>query len=140
MLTPEICMQIRSHAWQNLKKVMCLAKKITQLARNKTNRDYRSSYADMLLASAYMVIWCSTPEPTTEQIEDMLDKYYQYQPIEENRSEAEEYVDRIMGEIIEVIYENSREKITIQECCQRIYDRNYRNTFKLFEKRRICKT
>lgn len=127
MLTPEICMQIRSHAWKNLKQVMCLAKKITQLARQKTNRDYRSSYADMLLASAYMVIWCSTPEPTTEQIEDMLDKYYQYQPIEENRSEAEEYVDRIMGEIIEVIYENSREKITIQECCQRIYDRTYKN-------------
>lgn len=127
MLTPEICMQIRSHAWQNLKKVMCLAKKITELARRKTNRDYRSSYADMLLASAYMVIWCSTPEPTTEQIEDMLDKYYQYQPIEENRSESEEYVDRIMGEIIEVIHENGREKITIQDCCQRIYDRNYKN-------------
>lgn len=127
MLTPEICMQIRSHAWRNLKKVMCLAKKITQLARQKTNRDYRSSYADMLLASAYMVIWCSTPEPTTEQIEDMLDKYYQYQPIEENRSESEEYVDRIMGEIIEVIHENGREKITIQDCCQRIYDRNYKN-------------
>jgi len=127
ILTPETCMKIRSHAWKNLKQVMCLAKKITQLARQKTNRDYRSSYADMLLASAYMVIWCSTPEPTTEQIEDMLDKYYQYQPIEENRSEAEEYVDRIMGEIIEVIYENSREKITIQECCQRIYDRYYKN-------------
>ena len=127
ILTPEICMQIRSHAWRNLKKVMCLAKKITQLARKKTNRDYRSSYADMLLASAYMVIWCSTPEPTTEQIEDMLDKYYQYQPIEENRSESEEYVDRIMGEIIEVIHENAREKITIQDCCQRIYDRQYKN-------------
>jgi hypothetical protein len=74
-----------------------------------------------------MVVWCNTPEPTEEQINDMLDKYYQYQPIEENRSESEEYVDRIMQEIIEVIHENAREKITIQECLQRSYDRHYKN-------------
>jgi putative DNA primase/helicase len=127
LLSEENCHRIRALTWSRLHIIMDLAKKITQLARNRTNRDIRSSHADMLLASAYMVVWCNTPEPTEEQINDMLDKYYQYQPMEENRSESEEYVDRIMQEIIEVIHENAREKITIQECCQRIYDRNYKN-------------
>jgi hypothetical protein len=127
LLSEENCHRIRALTWSRLHIIMNLAKKITQLARNRTNRDIRSSHADMLLASAYMVVWCNTPEPTEEQINDMLDKYYQYQPMEENRSESEEYVDRIMQEIIEVIHENAREKITIQECLQRSYDRHYKN-------------
>lgn len=127
LLSEENCHRIRALTWSRLHIIMNLAKKITQLARNRTNRDIRSSHADMLLASAYMVVWCNTPDPTEEQINDMLDKYYQYQPIEENRSESEEYVDRIMQEIIEVIHENAREKITIQECLQRSYDRHYKN-------------
>ena len=127
LLSEENCHRIRALTWSRLHIIMDLAKKITQLARNRTNRDIRSSHADMLLASAYMVVWCNTPEPTEEQINDMLDKYYQYQPMEENRSESEEYVDRIMQEIIEVIHENAREKITIQECLQRSYDRHYKN-------------
>lgn len=127
LLSDENCHKLRSLTWSRLKIIMDLATKITQLARNRTNRDIRSSHADMLLASAYMVVWCNTIEPTEKQINEMLDKYYQYSPIEENRSESEEIIDRIMGEIIEIIYEGSREKITIQECLQRMYDRHYKN-------------
>jgi len=121
LLTEENCHKIRAFIWPRLKTIIELADKITTKARRRTNRDLRSSRADMLLAASYMVIWCNVSNPTDEQIDDMLDKYYQYQPIEENRSEAEEYVDRIMSEIIEVIHKDGkREKLTIIEAAERI--------------------
>jgi putative DNA primase/helicase len=121
ILSPENCNKIRALIWKRLKTITCLTKRIVQLARDKTNRDYRSSYGDMLLASAYMVVWCDCPEPTEEQIRSMLDKYYQYQQVEENRSEVQEYVDRIMDEIIEVQLEHRREKLTVLEALSRLY-------------------
>lgn len=120
LLSKENCDAIRALIWSRLKTVTCLTKKLVQLARNKTNRDYRSSYADMLLASAYMVVWCDTLEPTEEQITDMLDKYYMYQPVEANRSEVEEYIGRILDEVIEILHESGREKVTILEALNRI--------------------
>jgi hypothetical protein len=74
----------------------------------------------MLLASAYMVVWCNTLEPTEEQITDMLDKYYAFQPVEANRSEVEEYIGRILDEVIEILHESGREKVTILEALNRI--------------------
>ena len=120
LLSKENCDAIRALIWSRLKVITCLTKKLVQLARNKTNRDYRSSYADMLLASAYMVVWCDTLEPTEEQITDMLDKYYAFQPVEANRSEVEEYINRIMDEVIEILYESGREKVTILEALIRV--------------------
>jgi hypothetical protein len=120
LLSKENCDAIRALIWSRLKVITCLTKKLVQLARNKTNRDYRSSYADMLLASAYMVVWCNTLEPTEEQITDMLDKYYAFQPVEANRSEVEEYIGRILDEVIEILHESGREKVTILEALNRI--------------------
>lgn len=120
LLSKENCDAIRALIWSRLKTITCLTKKLVQLARNKTNRDYRSSYADMLLASAYMVVWCDTLEPTEEQITDMLDKYYAFQPVEANRSEVEEYISRILDEVIEVLHESGREKLTILEALIRV--------------------
>lgn len=120
LLSKENCDAIRALIWSRLKTITCLTKKLVQLARNKTNRDYRSSYADMLLASAYMVVWCDTLEPTEEQITDMLDKYYAFQPVEANRSEVEEYISRIMDEVIEILHESGREKVTILEALIRV--------------------
>ncbi len=120
ILSKENCDAIRSLIWSRLKTITCLTKRLVQLARNKTNRDYRSSYADMLLASAYMVVWCDTPEPTEEQINDLLDKYYMYQPVAENRSEVEEYISRIMDEVIEILNDGHREKVTVFEALVRL--------------------
>jgi putative DNA primase/helicase len=120
ILSPENCNSIRSLTWSRLNIIMDLAKKISNQAKAITNRDIRSSKADMLLASAYMVVWCNTTEPTEDQITDMLEKYYMYQPIEENRSEVEEYISRILDEVIEVLHESSREKVTILEALIRV--------------------
>jgi len=121
LMSKENCDSIRALTWSRLKIIIKLAKRIVQIARNKTNRDYRSSYSDMLLAASYMVIWCDTPEPTQEQIENMLDKYYSAQPIEENRDEVAEIVDRLLDEIIEIIHGQRREKLSILQTMNRVH-------------------
>jgi len=121
LMSKENCDSIRALTWSRLKIIIALAKKIVQIARNKTSRDYRSSYSDMLLAASYMVIWCDTPEPTQEQIENMLDKYYSAQPIEENRDEVAEIVDRLLDEVIEIIHGQRREKLSILETMTRVH-------------------
>lgn len=115
------CRAVRSFTWRNLKNIEELAYKIVRLARLKSGRDYRSSYAEMLLASAFMIVWAGAENPTDEQIHDMLEKYYRYQPAEEHRNEADEIVNRIMDEQIEILHEHKREKISVIECLNRVY-------------------
>lgn len=115
------CRAVRSFVWRNLKVIEDLAYKIVRVARSKSGRDYRSSYAEMLLASAFMIVWAGADNPSDEQINDMLEKYYRYQPAEEHRNEAEEMVNRIMDEPIEILHDNRREKLSILECLNRVY-------------------
>jgi putative DNA primase/helicase len=121
LLSEKNCRSIRSLTWNKLKSILELSDKIVDSIRKITNKDYRSSYSDAMLASAFMTIWTGTDNPTDEQIENMLKKYYSYQPADEHRDEAEEIIDRIMDETIEVIHDGRREKITIMECLNRIY-------------------
>jgi len=116
------CDAIRSLTWTKLKIIMDLAERIVGIIQDKTHRDYRSSYADALMASAFMVVWTYCDDPTDEQIGEMLDKYYQFQPVESHRNESEETVDRLMDEVIEVIHEhNGREKRSIREILNSLY-------------------
>jgi hypothetical protein len=59
--------------------------------------------------------------PSDAEIEVTLDEYYKHQPVEENRNETKEIIDRLMDEMIEIIHEHSREKITILEGLTRVY-------------------
>lgn len=121
LLSDENCRGIRALTWKKLKTIFSLTDRIIDAIRDKTGRDYRSSYADGLLASAFMVIWAGSENPTDEQINEMLDKYYEFQPVDDHRDESEELIDRIMDEVVEVIYNGSREKITILEGLTRVY-------------------
>jgi DNA replication protein DnaC/uncharacterized Zn finger protein (UPF0148 family) len=115
------CRKIRALAWNKLRDINTLTERIVDRIREKTGKDYRSSYADGMLAAAFMVVWTGTDNPSEEQIDNMLQRYYQYQPADDHRSEAEEIVDRLMDETIEVIQDHKRERLTIMECLHRIY-------------------
>ena len=115
------CRSIRALTWQKLKIIFILADRIVSAIRQKTGRDYRSSYADALLASAFMVVWNYCDDPTDEQISETLDRYYQFQPIESQRDESEEIIDRLLDEVIEVIQDYAREKLSIREVINRLY-------------------
>jgi adenosyl cobinamide kinase/adenosyl cobinamide phosphate guanylyltransferase len=125
LLTDTNCRALRALTWRKLKTIFALSDRIVDAIREKTGRDYRSSYSDAMLASAFMVVWSSTDSPTDAQIESMLNKYYAFQPAEEHRDEAAEVVDRLLDEVIEVMHENSREKLTIMECLTRAVMRVY---------------
>jgi len=121
LITKKTCDKIRAYTWKRLPEILALAERMVHVARCKTNRDYRSSYADMLLMAAYLTVWKMIDKPTDAEIEGTLDEYYKFQPVEENRNETREIIDRLMDEVIEIIHEHSREKITILECLTRIY-------------------
>jgi len=120
LLSKENCYKIRSYVWSQLSNIMKLTDKIVTVARDKTKRDHRASYAEMQLASCFMVVWSGEENPSDEQIERMLNKYYQYQPADEHRNEAEEFVQSLLEKQIDVYYEHSRERLTIQECYHRL--------------------
>lgn len=116
IISDENCCAIRAHTWNNLQNIFDLSKKIIPTIMKKTGRDYRSSFADSMLVAVYVFIWMGEENPTSEQINAMLDKYYSYQQADEHRDEAAELVDRLLDETIEIIHDHGREKITIIEC------------------------
>lgn len=121
LLNEKNCRSIRALTWNKLKIIFALADRIVDLIRTKTNRDFRSSYSDALLAGAFMVIWTGVDNPSDDQIDKMLDKYYSFQPPESHRDESSEIIDRLMDEVIEIIHDKTREKITVLEGLTRVF-------------------
>lgn len=123
LLNKENCRAIRALTWQKLKVIFKLSDRVVEFIQDKTKKDYRSSYSDALLASAFIVIWDRIDNPTDDAIDRMLDKYYTFSPPEEKRDEAEEFLQELFDIIIEVQHEgNQREKITIHECIINSYE------------------
>lgn len=120
LLCEKNCRAIRALTWKKLKDIFKLSDKIVDMIREKTKRDYRSSYADAMLFSAFAIIWKGLDDPDDELLNKMLDQYYSYQKIEEHRNEAAEIIDRILDEQIEILDDSRREKLTVMECLTRI--------------------
>jgi 5S rRNA maturation endonuclease (ribonuclease M5) len=122
LLSEKNCRAIRALTWSKLKNIFALADRIVDIIREKTKKDFRSSYADSLLASAFVIIWDGIEKPSDEQLEKMLDKYFAYQPVEENRDDAEELIERLLDETIEILDSHERQKMTIMEALTKIYE------------------
>lgn len=123
-ITEKNCRSIRAYTWKKLKNIFNLADRVVPFIQEKTNRDFRSSYSDSLLASAYIIIWDMVDNPSDKAITNMLEKYYVLSPPEEKRDEAEEFLNDLYETIVEIYHEESniREKITIYECMINIYE------------------
>jgi putative DNA primase/helicase len=117
LLNKKNCRGIRALTWKKLKVILALADRTVGFIQNKTKKDYRSSYSDALLASAFIVVWNRIDSPSDEAINSMLDKYYEFSPPEEKRNESVEFVQEILDTIIEVQQRDSniRHKMTIYE-------------------------
>lgn len=124
ILTNENCKSIRALTWQKLKIIFDLTDRIVDFIQGKTGKDYRTSYSDALLASAFIIIWDRIDNPDDESINKMLDKYYTFAPPEEKRDEASEFIEELLDTIIEIQQEtsNQREKKTILECLINCYE------------------
>lgn len=120
LLSIENCRSIRSLTWIKLKTILELSIRLADIVMRKSNKDYRSSFADAILCSAYIVIFGGMENPSDEKIDDFFEKYYKLQPPDEVRYDAEETINRLFDEVIEIIHDGRREKITIIECLNRI--------------------
>ena len=125
LISTENCRRLRAYAWHRLPCILTMGNRLVDFVREKTRKDYRSSLGDALLLAAFFVVWCGLENPSDEQITATLDRYYLFQPPEENRDEANEIITRIMDERIEIIYQDGREKLSIIECINRIYSGEY---------------
>jgi len=89
---------------------------------DKTGKTLRNSETDTYLLAAFIVIWEHNVNPTTEEINDAIEKYYKYSPPDEVHNEAEEFIDKYLDNIVEVLHDGKREKITLRECITREYN------------------
>jgi hypothetical protein len=133
LLTEKNCRSIRALTWNKLKTIFELSDRVVELIQDKTHKDYRSSFSDALLASAFIIIWDRIDNPADEAISNMLDKYYSFAPPEEKRDEASEFVQELFDIIVEVQHENSnlKEKITIYECLINCYEIEENRAYKM---------
>ena len=76
LLTDKNCRAIRSLVWTKLKTIFTLSENLVDPVRDKTGRDFRSSLADSLLLATFFVIWNGVDEPSENQIDETLNKYY----------------------------------------------------------------
>ena len=51
------CRAVRALTWKKLKTIFELTNRVVDAIRIKTRKDYRSSFADALMASAFIIIW-----------------------------------------------------------------------------------
>ena len=129
LLTDENCDKLRALMWQRLPAVFELTDYLYDKISLKLRKWRRRNHLDALLIAAYIIIWMDTVKPDDEKIENMLTKYYDYHEPEEQRDEAEEFVDRILDETVEVQLDHGREKMTLRECLYKVYQYHHEEDF-----------
>lgn len=122
LMTDENCRKIRAHVWQNLRNIENLIEPISFAIMDKTGKSLRNSETDTYLLAAFIVIWEHNVNPTKEEIDAAIEKYYRYSPPDETHNEAEEFIDKYLDTIVEVLHDGKREKITLRECITREYN------------------
>jgi energy-coupling factor transporter ATP-binding protein EcfA2 len=125
LLSDANCRAIRSLTWRSLPLILALARRIAGDLGFRNARGYRTNYADALLAAAYMVVWKGAADPSQEQLAEFYQKFYAHTPPEPVRDDAEELVNLILDQVVEVMHDNGREKLSVAEALNRIHFREY---------------
>lgn len=120
LLSINNCRSIRALTWDRLKDIINLSEELVDEIIDRTNSDYRTAFADSILAAAYIVVWCYTAKPSGKALDDFFLKFYEWKRPEERRNSSEEILQKILDEMIEVVIDNVREKLSISEILIRI--------------------
>jgi len=114
LITVANCRGIRSLTWKRLPAIIERAEFFAPIIQEITRKDTRFCLAEGILQAAYWEIWKDRPEMSEEEARVTLSVLYEMQPIEEQRDETEELVDRILDERIQ-IEKPERESISYRE-------------------------
>ena len=120
LMSEKNCRALRSLVWSKIKYIFELADRMTEFIIDETSKGYRSCYAEGLMCAAYIAIWSGNENPSDKKITEFLKDFYSLQPPEESRNDAEELLNRLLNEVIEIIHSGRREKITIYEGLKRV--------------------
>jgi hypothetical protein len=98
-VTPELCASIRSLTWTKLPDIFALAERMSPVIQQITGKSSRFATSESLLFAAYQTIW-KQQALTEDNLYEFFEQIYNWQPVEEQRDETEELLDRLLDEVI----------------------------------------
>jgi hypothetical protein len=116
MITPKFCAGIRALTWAKLQDIINGADRIVPLIQDITGKSARFSLADGLLLATWFTIWDQQYSGMDlEQIRPIVDLIYSMQPLERQRDQTDEMLDRLLSERVQVQHPKP-ELVTLREC------------------------
>jgi hypothetical protein len=116
-MTDENCRGLRSLAWQKLPEIIEYSQKIAKKIQAHTKKGHRFAISDGYLLATYIIVW-NQRYFSEEELDALIQQFYEWQPPEEAREETDEIIDRLLDEA--VFLPEMRETHTLREMCQRI--------------------
>lgn len=98
-ITPELCASVRSLTWDRLPDIFALAERLSPAIQKITGKSSRFSISESLMFAAYHTVW-KQHELTDDQIYEFFEQIYDWQPVEEQRDETEELLDRLLDQVV----------------------------------------
>lgn len=98
-ITPEICASIRALTWTRLPDIFAMAERMSPVIQKITGKSSRFATSESLMFATYQVIWKQL-ELTENNLYEFFEGIYKMQPVEEQRDETEELLDRLLDEVI----------------------------------------
>ena len=101
LLTKKNCRAIRALTWGKFNKILSLADNLTEVIRDVTGKDTRSSFAEGLLFAAYFLIWQGREDISNEDARILLrDIFGDAKEVETARHDEIEVLDRLLDESV----------------------------------------
>jgi len=112
VVTDRVCAGIRAFTWQKLPEILEAATAMTRSIVALIH-DSRKGYADALLFAAFWRVFLDRI-PTTDEFEAWLAQVYKVKPLDSQRDEAEEMLDKLLDQVAKISGDPKTE-VTLRE-------------------------
>lgn len=120
LITPDNCRKIRATTWRKLPEIIEFSNKLAPLIQDMTKMDIRACLADGMLLSSYWLVLKGTDNLEEDQIKNFIKLFYDMSPVEFQRDETDELLDRILDEKI-IVDKPERLTLTLREILKASY-------------------
>jgi len=112
VVTDRVCAGIRAFTWQKLPEILEAATAMTRSIVALIH-DSRKGYADALLFAAFWRVFLDRI-PATDEFEAWLAQVYKVKPLDSQRDEAEEMLDKLLDQVAKISGDPKTE-VTLRE-------------------------
>ena len=119
-MTEENCRAVRAFTWHRLRGIVEDAPRLANIIADVTGRDTRWATGEALLLSAYFCVWRDAT-PDNRQARAVIEKFYLESSPEPQRNDAEEFVGRLLDEV--VVVPETRENLTLRAVLRAVFNK-----------------